>query len=116
MAPARGSVRAEEKVRAPWLVAGGVAVMQGAGSRCGGTVERGVQGSQLQVISGVRKARELVVGACSWLLGGGGSGDWFQLCLSSKFRRRDTQQRARPEQPRAPHQLANYMSIPARAP
>lgn len=95
MAPARGSVLAEEKASAPWLAAGYVRIMQGAGSRCGGTVERGVQGSQLQVISGVRKARELVVGACSWLLGGGGSGDWFQLCLSSsKFRRRDTQQRA----------------------
>lgn len=36
-----------------------------------------VQGSQLQVISEIHEAKELVVGALRWLLGGG-SGDWFQ--------------------------------------
>ncbi len=63
MALAKNHGHAEERALTPWLAAGDVAVMQGAGSRCGGTVECRIPGSQLEVISGVHEAKEPVVGA-----------------------------------------------------
>ena len=82
MAQARGSGRAEEKALTPWRGAVGVwrlcrvqaadVVQLSSGCWCSAGAGKSATGH-------VRNpwAKELVVGALQWLLGGG-SGDWFQ--------------------------------------